>query len=65
MAHGRPLEGYYTDSGVRSVTVSPTGQVLINGRVLNARGFSVHEQAVSTGAALDSTQLDPAGELGP
>ena len=44
-AYGRHLEGYYTDSGVRSVTVSPTGQVLLNGRVLNARGFSIHEQA--------------------
>ncbi|HET9103347.1 MAG TPA: glycoside hydrolase family 2 TIM barrel-domain containing protein [Solirubrobacteraceae bacterium] len=55
--YGRRLEGYYTDSGVRSVTVSPTGQVLINGRVLNARGFSLHEQAVSTGSALDSAQL--------
>ena len=43
--YGRHLQGYYTDSGVRSVTVSPTGQVLINGRVLNARGFSLHEQA--------------------
>ena len=55
--YGRHLERYYTDSGVRSVTVSPTGQVLINGRVLNARGFSIHEQAISTGAALNPGQL--------
>lgn len=57
-AYGRKLEGYFTDSGVRSVTVNSGGQVLINGRVLNARGFSIHEQSATTGAALSTPQLD-------
>jgi len=56
-AYGRHLQGYYTDSGVRSIAVSPTGQVLLNGRVLNARGFSIHEQALDTGSALNNGEL--------
>jgi beta-glucuronidase len=57
-AYGRRLEGYFTNSGVRSVAVNSSGQVLLNGRVLNARGFSIHEQNISTGAALSTAQLD-------
>jgi beta-glucuronidase len=51
------LEGYFTNSGVRSVAVNSSGQVLLNGRVLNARGFSIHEQNITTGAALTTPQL--------
>jgi beta-glucuronidase len=57
-ASGRRLEGYFTFSGVRSVAVNASGRVLLNGRVLNARGFSIHEQDQSTGAALTTPQLD-------
>ncbi len=57
-ANERRLEGYFTDSGVRSITVTPTGQVELNGRVLNLRGVALHEQNLSTGAALSPAQLD-------
>jgi beta-glucuronidase len=54
---GRPLETYVTESGIRSVTVTSAGQLLLNGRLLNLRGFSIHEQNLQTGAALDTAQL--------
>ncbi len=43
---------------MRSVAVNSSGQVLLNGRALNARGFSIHEQNVTTGAALTTPQLE-------
>jgi beta-glucuronidase len=56
-ARGRHLEGYYTDSGVRSITVAPDGHMLLNGRALNLRGVNIHEQNLLTGAALSPSQL--------
>ena len=56
-AHGRPLERYTDYSGVRSITVGAGGQLLLNGRVLDLRGFDLHEVNVQTGAALTPAQL--------
>jgi beta-glucuronidase len=56
-AHGRKLEGYVDYSGIRSITVGPNGQLLLNGRVLDLRGFDLHELNLTTGAALTPTQL--------
>jgi beta-glucuronidase len=56
-AHGRPLEHYNDYSGIRSVTVGAGGQLLLNGRVLDLRGFDLHEVNVQTGAALSPDQL--------
>ena len=56
-AHGRTLEGYTDYSGIRSITVGPSGQLLLNGRVLDLRGFDLHELNVQSGAALSPTQL--------
>jgi beta-glucuronidase len=53
----RALAGYVTFSGVRSITVTPTGALELNGRVLNLRGVSIHEQSLQTGAALSPAQL--------
>jgi beta-glucuronidase len=55
-ARGRHLQGYFTDSGVRSITVV-NGRLLLNGRPLNLRGVNVHEQNIATGAALSPGQL--------
>ena len=55
--HGRRLQGYFTDSGIRSITVTPTGQLELNGRPLDLRGVSIHEQNITDGAALDPGQL--------
>jgi beta-glucuronidase len=56
-AHGRKLQGYVDYSGIRSITVTPTGQLLLNGRSVNLRGFNIHEQNITTGAALSPAQL--------
>ena len=56
-AHGRKLEGFTDFSGVRSITVGGGGQLLLNGRVLDLRGFNLHELNVQTGAALSPGQL--------
>ncbi len=56
-AHGRKLEGYLDYSGVRSIAVGSAGQLLLNGRVLDLRGFNIHELNPQTGAALSPTQL--------
>jgi beta-glucuronidase len=56
-AQGIQLGGYVTYSGIRSITVTKTGQLELNGRVLHLRGVNLHEQNIATGAALDSAQL--------
>ena len=57
-AQGRTLQRYTTMSGIRSIQVSSTGQLLLNGRALDLRGFSIHEQNLTTGAALGPAQLN-------
>jgi beta-glucuronidase len=56
-AKGKQLGGYFTYSGIRSITVTPGGQLELNGRVLHIRGINMHEQNVLTGAALSPAQL--------
>ncbi len=55
--NGRRLQGYFTNSGIRSITVTSTGELQLNGRRLNLRGVNVHEQNILTGSALDPSQL--------
>jgi beta-glucuronidase len=56
-AQGRTLQSYTDYSGIRSITVAPGGQLLLNGRVLDLRGFDLQELNVQSGAALSPTQL--------
>jgi beta-glucuronidase len=56
-AHGRPLGGYLTYSGIRRITVTPNGLLEINGRRVHLRGVDIHEQNIRTGAALAPAQL--------
>jgi beta-glucuronidase len=56
-ASGRPLAGYFTDSGVRSIVATADGRLRLNGRLLNLRGFAIHEQSLTTGAALTPQQM--------
>ena len=58
ISKGRHLEGYFTYSGVRRITITPTGQMELNGRILHLRGVNLHEQNLTTGAALTTLQLD-------
>jgi len=54
-AHGRPLGGYLDYSGIRSITIK-NGRLLLNGRLLHARGVDMQEQNVDSGGALSSGQ---------
>jgi beta-glucuronidase len=56
-ARGRPLGGYTTYSGIRSIRVTRDGRLTLNGRLLNLRGAFIHEQNYLTGAALSPEQL--------
>jgi beta-glucuronidase len=50
---GRRIGGYVTYSGIRSIKVTAGGRLELNGRLLDLRGVSLHEQDLKLGAALD------------
>ncbi|HWF24754.1 MAG TPA: glycoside hydrolase family 2 TIM barrel-domain containing protein [Solirubrobacteraceae bacterium] len=56
-AKGKSLGGYVDYSGIRSITVTQSGRLELNGRLLHLRGFNLHEQTLSTGAALSVEQM--------
>jgi beta-glucuronidase len=53
---GRPLGGYFTYSGIRSIVVAK-GRLELNGQPLSLRGVDLHEQNIQSGAALTPAQL--------
>jgi beta-glucuronidase len=55
-SQGRPLGGYFTYSGIRSIKVVG-GQLELNGRLLNLRGVDLHEQTLQSGAAMTPAQI--------
>jgi beta-glucuronidase len=55
-SQGRRLAGYFTYSGIRTITVTRDGRLELNGRLLNVRGFNLHEQTLQTGAAMTPAQ---------
>jgi Glycosyl hydrolases family 2, TIM barrel domain/Glycosyl hydrolases family 2, sugar binding domain/Glycosyl hydrolases family 2 len=55
-ARGRSLGGYFTESGIRTIKVTRGGRLELNGRLLDLRGFDLHVQNISTGAALTQAQ---------
>lgn len=54
-SRGRSLGGYFTYSGIRTITVNG-GRLELNGRLLNLRGVNLHEQTLQTGAAMTPAQ---------
>ncbi len=46
------LGGYTVLSGIRTITVTANGLMLLNGRQLHLRGVNIHEQAPGLGAAI-------------
>jgi beta-glucuronidase len=56
-AQGRRLQGYVDYSGIRSIVVTSTGRIALNGRLLDVRGVSLHEQDIGEGAAIDPAHL--------
>jgi beta-glucuronidase len=55
-SHGRRLGGYFTWSGIRTIKVTHDGRLELNGRLLDLRGFNLHEQTLQTGAAMTPAQ---------
>jgi beta-glucuronidase len=56
-SRGRPLGGYQYQSGIRSIKRTAGGRLELNGRLLDLRGVNLHEQNVSSGAALSVPQM--------
>ncbi len=54
---GRSLGGYDFQSGIRSIHLTRSGRLELNGRPLSLRGYSIHEQTAQTGSALDLSQM--------
>jgi beta-glucuronidase len=52
-AGGRLLTRYRLHSGVRSITKSADGRLLLNGRLMNVRGVGFHEDTKELGFAID------------
>jgi beta-glucuronidase len=53
-ASGLRIGGWVTYSGIRSISVTRAGRLVLNGRLLNLRGVGLHESDLRLGAALDS-----------
>jgi beta-glucuronidase len=56
-ARSRRIGGYFTYSGIRSITVTADGRLALNGRLVNLRGVNLHELDITEGAALDTAHL--------
>jgi len=56
-SQGHAIGGYSYQSGIRSIKVTSSGQTQLNGRRLNLRGVSMHEQSFDTGEALNLPQM--------
>jgi beta-glucuronidase len=54
---GRAVQRYTVHTGIRSLKVSRLGRIQLNGRDVNLRGASVHEDSLSRGAALSPFQM--------
>jgi beta-glucuronidase len=55
---GRRVRHWTTHSGIRSLKVSANGELLLNGKVLSARGMALHEDSPGRGAAIDNADRD-------
>lgn len=56
-ADGKHLNSYVTYSGIRSIKLTSTGLLVLNGRVLHLRGAFVQESDLVLGSALDPGHL--------
>jgi beta-glucuronidase len=54
---GRQVQRYTVHTGIRTLDVNRLGRVVLNGRELNLRGASIHEDNPVLGAALGKPQL--------
>jgi beta-glucuronidase len=65
---GRRVRHWSGRTGVRSLKVTSGGELLLNGKVVNARGMALHEDSPDRGFAIDNAyrdqQLDWVQEVG-
>jgi beta-glucuronidase len=54
---GRPLGGYTSHSGIRSIKVNAAGRLTLNGRPVHLRGVEIREQNLHSGGALTPAEL--------
>jgi beta-glucuronidase len=54
---GRTVQRYRVHTGIRSLRISRLGRIQLNGRDVNLRGASMHEDSPSRGAALTPAQM--------
>jgi len=54
---GRTVQRYRVLTGIRSLKISRLGRIQLNGRDVNLRGASMHEDSLSRGAALTPGQM--------
>ena len=57
-ANGNRMQGYSLRSGIRKIEVTPDGRLALNGRVVNVRGFGMHEDNILTGTAVSNAIRD-------
>ena len=56
-AAGNVVQRYTVHTGIRTLRVSRLGRLQLNGRDVNLRGASIHEDSLSRGAALTPGQM--------
>jgi beta-glucuronidase len=49
-----PAAGYGLSTGIRSLRVTGSGQLVLNGDVVHFRGVAIHEDTLTQGAAMDN-----------
>ena len=54
---GRTVQRYKAHTGIRSLRVDRLGRIRLNGREVNLRGASIHEDSAARGAALTTAQM--------
>jgi len=54
---GREVQRYRVHTGIRSLRISRLGRIQLNGRDVDLRGASMHEDSLSRGAALTPAQM--------
>ncbi|MBB4661740.1 glycoside hydrolase family 2 protein [Conexibacter arvalis] len=47
-----PVAGYTLETGIRSLVVSRSGQLLLNGQIVRFRGVAIHEDTIARGSAM-------------
>jgi beta-glucuronidase len=53
-----PVAGYTLDTGIRSLVVSGSGQLVLNGQTVRFRGVAIHEDTLERGSAMNNADRE-------